>query len=92
MRELLEMRAAAPVTGYDDVGPPPVERSSEAAHAAPAAPVTPAAPATPAARGTGGKEAGEKHSASPVLGSIVEQFGKLRQQRALDRQIGKKSR
>ncbi|MCI0492503.1 MAG: hypothetical protein L0Z07_06175 [Planctomycetes bacterium] len=29
---------------------------------------------------------------NPVLGSIVEQFGKLRQQRALDRQTGKISR
>lgn len=29
---------------------------------------------------------------SPVLGSIMEQFGKLRQQRATDRQIGKNAR
>jgi chromosome segregation ATPase len=31
-------------------------------------------------------------TASPVLGSIVEQFGKLRQQRAVDRQSGKNPR
>jgi septal ring factor EnvC (AmiA/AmiB activator) len=29
---------------------------------------------------------------NPVLGSIVEQFGKLRQQRALDRQAHRKTR
>ena len=31
-------------------------------------------------------------SANPVLGSIVEQFGKLRQQRAMDRQAHRKTR
>lgn len=31
-------------------------------------------------------------SANPVLGSIVEQFGKLRQQRAMDRQAQRKTR
>jgi DNA repair exonuclease SbcCD ATPase subunit len=34
----------------------------------------------------------EGHSANPVLGSIVEQFGKLRQQRAVDRQANKRTR
>jgi hypothetical protein len=34
----------------------------------------------------------EGNSANPVLGSIVEQFGKLRQQRAVDRQATKKTR
>ncbi|MEX2316954.1 MAG: hypothetical protein WD669_07370 [Pirellulales bacterium] len=39
-----------------------------------------------------GKNGVAKGSAnSPVLGSIVEQFGKLRQQRASDRQTGKKT-
>jgi hypothetical protein len=38
-------------------------------------------------------QASEKRAASnPVLGSIVEQFGKLRRQRAMDRQINKKAR
>jgi chromosome segregation ATPase len=32
----------------------------------------------------------KRSTASPVLGSIVEQFGKLRQQRASERQAGKK--
>jgi septal ring factor EnvC (AmiA/AmiB activator) len=39
--------------------------------------------------GKGGPAKGSANS--PVLGSIVEQFGKLRQQRATDRQSGKKT-
>jgi chromosome segregation ATPase len=34
----------------------------------------------------------ERNSANPVLGSIVEQFGKLRQQRAIDRKSTKRPR
>ena len=34
----------------------------------------------------------QPRTASPVLGSIVEQFGKLRQQRAVDRRIAKSPR
>lgn len=74
MRELLEVRAAAPVTGYDDDVRPPAE------------PATPQAPPRP--RATSDK----KPTNNPVLGSIVEQFGKLRQQRANDRQSPKKPR
>lgn len=36
--------------------------------------------------------AADGSSANPVLGSIVEQFGKLRQQRAIDRQATKRPR
>jgi chromosome segregation ATPase len=43
-------------------------------------------------RGSGGNVGERRSSNSPVLGSIVEQFGKLRQQRAFDRQLGKKTR
>jgi hypothetical protein len=75
-RDLLEQRATAPVTGYDDVA---MQRAAEAA--------TPAPPRPAKAPG------GERPSANnPVLGSIVEQFGKLRQQRASDRQAGRNTR
>jgi chromosome segregation ATPase len=73
MRELLEVRAAAPVTGYDDVVRPPAE---------------PAATPPPRPRPASDKQP----TNNPVLGSIMEQFGKLRQQRAIDRQSVKKTR
>jgi hypothetical protein len=73
MRELLELRAAAPVTGYDDVVRPAAEH---------------APPAPPRSRPTSDKQP----TNNPVLGSIMEQFGKLRQQRAIDRQSVKKTR
>jgi len=77
LRELLEQRAAAPITGYDynDAEPP------EPAQTAPA-------PPRPAKAAGGDKPS----TNNPVLGSIMEQFGKLRQQRATDRQTGKLSR
>jgi chromosome segregation ATPase len=37
-------------------------------------------------------EAGQQINENPVLGSIVEQFGKLRKQRAMDRQVLRKAR
>ena len=78
MHELLELRAATPVTGYDDVIAAAAERP------APPAPRPPKAIAS---------VSGEKPSPNnPVLGSIMEQFGKLRQQRANDRQTGKNAR
>jgi septal ring factor EnvC (AmiA/AmiB activator) len=46
-------------------------------------------PATPPDRPTSGRG---HFSENPVLGSIVEQFGKLRQQRAIDRQALRKAR
>lgn len=76
LRELLEQRTLAPVTGYDD------EENGPALESAPPVP-------RPAKTIAGS----EKPSANnPVLGSIMEQFGKLRQQRATDRQTGKNSR
>jgi DNA repair exonuclease SbcCD ATPase subunit len=81
MRELLELRAAAPVTGYDDVEPTGVQ--PQAAQPVEAAP-------RPARPSVGQRPSPNSHN--PVLGSIMEQFGKLRQQRANDRQTGKKPR
>jgi hypothetical protein len=81
MRELIELRATAPVTGYDDVEPRPVQ--PQAAQSGEAAP----RPARPSA---GQRPSPNSHN--PVLGSIMEQFGKLRQQRANDRQTSKKPR
>jgi hypothetical protein len=76
LRDVLEQRAAAPVTGYDDVPSAPA--------AEPAAQAPPRPPKT---------TSGERPSANnPVLGSIMEQFGKLRQQRASDRQAGRNVR
>jgi hypothetical protein len=66
-------------------------RAASADHATPATPVPPT-PITPTARST--SSSGGAHvipRENPVLGSIVQQFDKLRQQRASDRS-GNKSK
>lgn len=45
-----------------------------------------------ASAGVSASGAQQQASPNPVLGSIVEQFGKLRQQRAMDRQAHRKTR
>jgi chromosome segregation ATPase len=75
-RDLLEQRAAAPVTGYDDVATAPREESA----------------ATSAPRPVRVAAEERRSPDNPVLGSILEQFGKLRQQRASDRRAGRNAR
>jgi len=60
---------------------PPEQRTSDPAPEPPAGQHRPS-----------GDKSGEQCNQNPVLGSIVEQFGKLRQQRAFDRQALKKAR
>lgn len=76
MRKLLERRAEGAPAGVLEEAP--VRATKDA----------PKPPSRPAAASGGEKRA----ASSPVLSSIVEQFGKLRQQRAFDRQAGKKTR
>jgi septal ring factor EnvC (AmiA/AmiB activator) len=64
-----------------------LERRKEANQARSDSPAT-IEPARPAAR----INSAESHGGNPVLGSIMEQFGKLRQQRAIDRQAQRKAR
>jgi chromosome segregation ATPase len=79
MRELLELRAAAPAADEETAVSRPAPQSAATSNAGPR-PVQ--------ASGGGGKPSQN----NPVLGSIMEQFGKLRQQRATDRQAGKNVR
>jgi predicted nucleic acid-binding Zn-ribbon protein len=67
-----------------------LEQRAEAILPAPPAAVAASPPALEPPRSVGTHRESSGHSA--VLGSIVEQFGKLRQQRAIDRQGSKKTR
>jgi septal ring factor EnvC (AmiA/AmiB activator) len=62
--------------------PPEAQQVEPAVASSPETPVTPAAPRPASSSG-----ARVIPRETPVIGSIVEQFGKLRQQRAVDRQI-----
>lgn len=70
---------------------PAAEPPSEEELAAPPAPVA-KTPSTPRSKSssTGGAQAEQREN--PVLGTIAEQFGKLRQQRAVERQSQQKQR
>jgi septal ring factor EnvC (AmiA/AmiB activator) len=74
LREVLEHQLDAPV---DQEPVAVVEQST------PPATSTPAPPSTPSASDS----SQSPHRENPLLGSIVEQFGKLRQQRAVERQV-----
>jgi hypothetical protein len=82
LREVIEHQLDEPVVDE------PVAAAESSAPAALPATLTPAAPAdkTPA---TGSQPLPREN---PVLGSIVEQFGKLRQQRAVERQANNRQR
>jgi septal ring factor EnvC (AmiA/AmiB activator) len=68
-----------------------LKREGEAAPAAEAsAEPVPSSPSQPPRSGTNNGQ--QRAHENPVLGSIVEQFGKLRQQRAMDRQVQRKAR
>jgi DNA repair exonuclease SbcCD ATPase subunit len=66
----------------------PVDQEPIAAAERPTPPATAAPPGTPSA--SDGAQASPREN--PLLGSIVEQFGKLRQQRAVERQASNRQR
>jgi hypothetical protein len=67
-----------------------LEQRAETSEPAQSAGAATSPPALEQPRSAGTHRESSSHSA--VLGSIVEQFGKLRQQRAIDRQDAKKTR
>jgi chromosome segregation ATPase len=76
LRGLLDQRTTTPEPDESRVARPPAADAG-----------------TPVAARTGKSAGSERPSANnPVLGSIMEQFGKLRQQRASDRQAGRNAR
>ncbi|HEX5470330.1 MAG TPA: hypothetical protein VFW73_00500 [Lacipirellulaceae bacterium] len=76
-----------------EVNDPPIEEPVLVEETTASAPKR--CPAKPPATKAAAKSSSDSHLAerqSPVLGSIVEQFGKLRQQRAVERRATNKSR
>ena len=83
LREVLERQLDAPVAPEPIAAAERIETMEES--------TTAEKPAAPAHRpSTGGARATTREN--PVLGSIVEQFGKLRQQRAVERQAHSRPR
>jgi chromosome segregation ATPase len=83
VREVLQRQIEAPAVQEPAAS---VDRPVQASPAPPA----PAAPVQPQATNNGSRST--PRNESPVLGSIVEQFGKLRQQRAAERQLNNRQR
>jgi len=83
VREVLERQMDTPAVQT------PAAPSESAASAAPVQPA-PAVPVQPPAANNDSRST--PRGESPVLGSIVEQFGKLRQQRAVERQSNNRQR
>jgi septal ring factor EnvC (AmiA/AmiB activator) len=83
VREALERQVEAPAVQEPAVS---VQQPGQMPPARPA----PAAPTEPQAATSGSRSV--PRGDSPVLGSIIEQFGKLRQQRAVERQSNNRQR